>query len=60
MQQAACHKRGYSSLRHAREIINLIQGRRHATRRFKAKRLRAYRCPDCGLYHLTKKREMGR
>lgn len=53
-----CGKRGYETKKDALTVRNLRtrgrgrRGKRHGRPEF----LRAYCCPDCGLWHLTHKR----
>ncbi|MDF2449415.1 MAG: hypothetical protein K0R26_1919 [Bacteroidota bacterium] len=60
----SCYKRGYTSEREAREVLNSvktyrIQDKYSNTRRNKLigkkdkRPKRTYRCPECDLFHLT-------
>ena len=55
MEKETCNKFAYTSEKAANTVLNYYNTRRRG-RHFRAKDKmvnRSYRCPDCGMYHLT-------
>lgn len=52
----ACDKLSFDTFSEAQHVVNIAQGRK--TNRHRANKIpkRAYKCPDCGKFHLTSKK----
>lgn len=50
MSATPCHKKGYDSLKGAQQHLAWIKKKSISARKLPN---RAYKCPDCGQYHLT-------
>lgn len=52
----ACEKISFDSFLEAQKVVNHAQGRKNNRRRAQKVPKRVYRCPDCGKFHLTSKK----